>query len=88
MCRVSDPICAHVVDSEIIQRLGNLNLLLGVEEGIGELFTLSQGTLNDLEVRNIAQEVADGLVRVRTVRMGVGLGLHGGEAWVACGVTN
>lgn len=70
----------HVVNTEIIQSLGNLNLLLGIEEGIGELFTLSQSALNDLEIRHIAQEVADGLVRVRSVRMGVGLGLHGGEA--------
>jgi hypothetical protein len=74
----------HVVNAEIIQSLGNLNLLLGVEESIGKLFTLSQRTLNDLETRYIAQEVADWLVWVRSVRMGVGLGLDGGEAWMGC----
>ena len=40
----------HVVNTKIIQSLSDLNLLLGVEEGIGELFTLSQCTLNDLEI--------------------------------------
>lgn len=74
----------HVVNAEIIQSLGNLNLLLGVEESIGKLFTLSQRTLNDLETRYIAQEVADWLVWVCSVRMGVGLGLDGGETWVGC----
>jgi hypothetical protein len=77
---------AHVVNAEIIQSLGDLDLLLRVEKGIGELFTLSQSTLDDLKIRYVAQEVADGLVWVRTVRMGVGLGLDGGEAWVACKV--
>ena len=78
----------HIVNSKIIQRLGNLNLLLGVEEGIGKLFALSQSAFDDLEVRNIAQKVADGLVWVCSVGMGVGLGLDGGEAWVACKVKN
>ena len=40
----------HVVNTKIIQSLGDLNLLLGVKEGIGELFTFSQRTLNDLEI--------------------------------------
>ena len=31
----------HVVNSEIIQSLGDLNLLLGIEEGIGKLFSLT-----------------------------------------------
>jgi hypothetical protein len=44
----------HVVNTKIIQSLGDLNLLFGVEEGIGELFTFSQRALNDLEVRNVA----------------------------------
>jgi hypothetical protein len=82
------PFVTHIVDSEIIQRLGDLNLLLRVKEGIGELLTLSQSALNDLEIRHIAQEVADGLVWVRSVRMGVGLGLDGGESWVACTMKN
>ena len=54
----------HVVDAEIIQGLGNLNLLLSIEEGVGELLTLSQRALNDLETRDVAQEIADGLIRV------------------------
>ena len=74
----------HIVNSKIIQRLSNFNLLLSVEEGIGKLFTFSQCALNDLEIRHIAQKVANGLVWVRSVGMGVGLGLDGGEAWVAC----
>lgn len=41
---------AHVVNTEIIQGLGNLNLLLCGEEGSCELFSLTQCTLNDLEV--------------------------------------
>jgi len=61
----------HVVYTKIVQGLGYLNLLLCVEEGIGELFTLSQRTLDDLEARYIAQEVADGLVRI--VSCGVGI---------------
>ena len=78
----------HVVNAEIIQSLGDLDLLLRVEKRIGKLFTLSQSTLDDLEIRYVAQEVADRLVWVRTVRMGVGLGLDGGEAGVACKVKN
>jgi hypothetical protein len=78
----------HVVNAEIIQSLGDLDLLLRVEKRIGELFTLSQSALDDLEIRYIAQEVADRLVWVRAVRMGVGLGLDGGEARVACKVKN
>lgn len=78
----------HVVNTEIIESLGNLDLLLGVEECIGELLALSQGALNDLEIRNIAQEVAYRLVWVRSVRMGVGFGLNGGEARVTCKVKN
>lgn len=49
----------HVVHTEIIQSLGDLNLLLGVEESIGELLTLTEGGFNDLESRDIAQEVGD-----------------------------
>jgi hypothetical protein len=40
----------HIVNTKIIQSLSDLNLLRSVEEGIGELFTLSQRTLNDLEI--------------------------------------
>lgn len=61
----------HIVNSKFVQSLGDLNLLSGIEEGVGELFTLSQRTLDDLEIRDIAQEVADGLVWVRSNRVGV-----------------
>ena len=49
----------HVVHTEVIESLGNLNLLLGVEEGVGELLTLTQSRLNDLEAGDIAQEIGD-----------------------------
>ena len=63
----------HIVNTKIIQSLGNFNLLGSVEESIGKLFTLSQSALNDLEVRDIAQEVAHWLVWVRPGRVGVDL---------------
>ncbi len=72
----------HIVNTEIIQSLGDLNLLLGVEESVCKLLALSQSTLNDPEARYIAQEVADRLVWVISVRMGVRLGLDSGKAWV------
>lgn len=49
----------HVVHTELIQSLGDLNLLLGVEESVGELLTLTESGLNDLESRDVAQEVGD-----------------------------
>jgi hypothetical protein len=73
----------HIINTKIIQRLGDLNLLLGIEKGIGKLFALSKGTFDNLEVRYIAQVVANWLVWVRTSRMGVRLGLDGGEARVS-----
>lgn len=54
-----------VVDAEVIEGLGNLDLGLGVEEGVGELLAFSQGALDDLEARDIAEEVAHGLVGIR-----------------------
>lgn len=84
MCAVClFPYVTHVVNTEVVQGLGYLNLLLSVEEGIGELFTLSQRTLDDLEARHIAQEVANRLIWVMSGRLGVCLGLDGGEAWVS-----
>ena len=74
----------HIVDSEIIQGLGDLNLLGGVEEGVGELLALSQRALNDLEARYIAQEIAHGLVWVRSVNVGVQLGFEAGESRMGC----
>ena len=47
----------HVVDTEIIQSLGDFNLLFGIKESIGELFTLTEGALNDLKPGHITQEV-------------------------------
>lgn len=73
----------HVVHTKIVQGLGYLNLLLGIEEGIGELFTFSQSALNDLEARYIAQKVSNRLVWVVSGGVGVRLGLDGGEAWVS-----
>lgn len=49
----------HVVHTELVQSLGDLNLLLGVEESVGELLTLTESGLNDLESRDVAQEVGD-----------------------------
>ena len=53
---------AHIVHSKFVQRLRNLNLLRGIEEGICELLALAQGTLDDLKPRYIAKEVGHGLV--------------------------
>jgi hypothetical protein len=75
-------IVTHIVCTKVIQCLGNLNLLLGVEEGICELFALTQGTLNDLESGDIAQEVANWLVWIVSGRVGVCFGFDGGEAGV------
>jgi hypothetical protein len=46
------------------------------------LFTLSQRTLNELEIRDIAQEVANWLVWGRSDGMGVRLGLDSSESGV------
>lgn len=63
-CGAKFSITAHIVDPEIVQSLGDLNLLSSIEEGTGELLALSKGTLNNLEVRHIAWEVAHTGVRV------------------------
>lgn len=56
----------HVVNTKVIEGLGNLDLLLGVKEGVGELLTLTEGTLNDLETGDVAQEVGNtGVVAIR-----------------------
>ncbi len=44
----------HIVNPKIVQRLGNLDLLGGVKEGIGKLLAFSQCALDDLEVRDVA----------------------------------
>lgn len=69
-----------VVDAEVIEGLGNLDLGLGVEEGVGELLAFSQGALDDLEARDIAEEVAYGLVGIRGASgVGVLAGLSQGS---------
>lgn len=61
----------YVVDAEFIQRLGYLDLLLGIEEGIGELLSLAKRRLDDLEVAHIAEKIADGLVWVSSMSGGL-----------------
>lgn len=68
----------HVVHTEVIQSLGDFNLLLGIKEGIGELLTLTQGRLNDLETRDIAQEIGDAHVVAIRVAGGGGVGVLAG----------
>lgn len=73
----------HIINTEIIQSLSNLNLLSPVEEGIGELLSLSKRTLNDLESRDVAQEVTDRLVWIRSGGwMRVASALNSGETWM------
>lgn len=74
----------HVVDSELIQCLGNFDLLLGIKESVGELFTLTKSTLDDLEAGDIAQKIghADIVTVGVTRRMRVLAGLNRGEAGV------
>jgi hypothetical protein len=47
----------HVVNTKVVEGPGNLNLLLGIEESVGELLALTQSTLDNLETGDIAQEV-------------------------------
>lgn len=74
----------HVVDTKVIEGLGDLDLLLGIKKGIGELLALTQGTLDDLEAGDIAQEVGDADVVAVGVARGGGVrvlaGLDGREA--------
>jgi hypothetical protein len=72
----------HIIDTELVQSFGNLNLLGGIEEGGCELFALTECALNDLEVRNIAQEIANSSVRI--VSVGVLSRRNSSETWVAC----
>lgn len=75
----------HIVHTKVVQGLGDLNLLLGVEKSVGELLALSQRALDDLEARNIAQEVGDSdivAVGIPGRRVRVLAGLDGGKAVV------
>lgn len=65
----------HVVNTEVIEGPGDLDLLLGVEESVGELLTLTQSRLNDLETRDIAQEIGDADVVAVGVAGGGGVGV-------------
>jgi len=61
---IGEKVITYIVNAEVIQSLSNLNLLSGIEEGIGELLPLSKCRLDDLEVSNIWKEVTDWLVWV------------------------
>ena len=50
---------AHIVGTEFIESLGDLDLLLGIKKGIGKLLSLAQCAFDDLEARDVAQEVGD-----------------------------
>lgn len=63
----------HVVNTELIKGLGDLNLLFGVKKGVGELLTLTQGALDDLESRDIAQEVGNSCIVAVRVAGGGGM---------------
>ncbi|KAH3676951.1 hypothetical protein OGATHE_001441 [Ogataea polymorpha] len=43
----------NVVDTKVIQSLGDFNLFFCAEEGVGKLLTFSQGRLNQLERSNV-----------------------------------
>lgn len=81
----------HVVNTEVVEGTGDLNLLLSVKEGIGELLALTEGALNNLEAGDIAQEVGHtDVVAVGIAGGGVGVlaSLNAGETGVfACSTT-
>lgn len=61
----------HVVHTKVIESLGDLNLLLGIKKGVGELLALTQGTLDNLKPGDIAQEVGHAdIVAVRVAGSG------------------
>lgn len=76
----------HIVNTKVVQSLGNLNLLLSVKESIGKLLALTQRRLDNLEARNIAQEIGDAGVMAVRVAGGGGVRSGGdfGEAFVLC----
>jgi len=76
----------HIVCSEIVQSLSNLNFLLGIEKGIGKLLSLSKCALDNLEAGNIAEKVADWLVWISRMRMWVLPGMDSSVAIVICAV--
>ena len=60
---------SYIVHTEFIQRFGNLNFFLCIEEGVGELLAFSQRTLDDFKRGDIAQVVGYRLVRIPRVEM-------------------
>jgi hypothetical protein len=79
----------HVVDTKVIQCLGNLNLLGSVEKSVGELLALTESGLNDLETRDIAQEIGDTAVWVvAAVWVWVDSGRNSGVPLMACPMTH
>jgi hypothetical protein len=72
----------HIVYTKIIQRPGNFDFLGRVKKGICKLLTLTQSALDDLEVRDITQEVANWLVRVISVDVWVLSRGNGGKTRV------
>ena len=58
---------SYIINTEIVQGFGNLNLFSSIKESIGKLLALSQGTLNDFERVDIAEEVRDGLVGISRI---------------------
>lgn len=73
-----------VVDTEFVECLGDLDLGGGVEEGVGELLALTESGLDNLELGDIAQEVADGSVRVAGVGARSLVGLEGAACSCQC----
>lgn len=54
-----------VVDTKVVQSLGNLDLGLGVKEGRGKLLSLSQSGLDELELGHVRKEIGGvGSVRI------------------------
>jgi hypothetical protein len=76
----------HVVHTEVIESLGDLDLLLGIEESVGELLTLTQSRLDDLEAGDVAEEIGDANIVAVRVAGGRGVrvlaGLNASEAGV------
>lgn len=68
-----------VLDTEGVQSLGNRDLGLGVEEGIGKLFALSQCALDDVEIGDVGNQVGG------TGSIWVPLLLPEMSIWCACG---
>ena len=72
----------HIVHAEIVKRFGNLNLLLRIKKGIGKLLSFSQRRFDDLEVRYVAEKVANRFVRIAAGDVRILLSRDGSEAFV------